>query len=135
MQLNFVTVDVFTDRRFGGNPLAVVLDGRGLATQQMQSIAAEFNTLKLAPNTHLYTSNEVIDDFPGRVFKIGDFVKPDKKLRTSFIAGHANILLRNYPISVEELKKKTGLKEGGEHYLIGCGGVKEKWMFTATRIR
>jgi trans-2,3-dihydro-3-hydroxyanthranilate isomerase len=43
MRLNFITVDVFTDRRFGGNPLAVVLNGRGLATQQMQSIATEFN--------------------------------------------------------------------------------------------
>jgi trans-2,3-dihydro-3-hydroxyanthranilate isomerase len=43
MQLNFVTVDVFTDRQFGGNPLAVVLDGERLTSQQMQSIAAEFN--------------------------------------------------------------------------------------------
>ena len=43
MQLNFITVDVFTDQRFGGNPLAVVLNGHGLTTEQMQSIAAEFN--------------------------------------------------------------------------------------------
>ena len=43
MQLDFRTVDVFTDRRFGGNPLAVVTDARGLTTEQMQSIAAEFN--------------------------------------------------------------------------------------------
>ncbi|MGA8626613.1 MAG: PhzF family phenazine biosynthesis protein, partial [Pseudolabrys sp.] len=43
MHLNFVTVDVFTDRRFGGNPVAVVLNGDGLTTEQMQSIAAEFN--------------------------------------------------------------------------------------------
>lgn len=43
MQVQFVTVDVFTDRQFGGNPLAVVLDGQGLATAQMQAIASEFN--------------------------------------------------------------------------------------------
>jgi len=43
MQLEFITVDVFTERRFGGNPLAVIPDGRGLTTAQMQSIAAEFN--------------------------------------------------------------------------------------------
>jgi trans-2,3-dihydro-3-hydroxyanthranilate isomerase len=43
MRLDFMTVDVFTDRRFGGNPLAVVLDGRALTTEQMQSVAAEFN--------------------------------------------------------------------------------------------
>ena len=39
----FVTVDVFTDRRFGGNPLAVFPDARGLTDEQMQSLAAEFN--------------------------------------------------------------------------------------------
>jgi len=43
MQRDFVTVDVFTDRRFGGSPLAVLPDGRGLTSAQMQAIAAEFN--------------------------------------------------------------------------------------------
>lgn len=40
---DFVTVDVFTDRRFGGNPLAVVPDAGGLTDAQMQAVAAEFN--------------------------------------------------------------------------------------------
>ncbi|GAA0569738.1 PhzF family phenazine biosynthesis protein [Craurococcus roseus] len=39
----FVTVDVFTDRRFGGNPLAVFPDARGLSGADMQALAAEFN--------------------------------------------------------------------------------------------
>ena len=39
----FETVDVFTDRRFGGNPLAVFLDARGLTSAEMQALAAEFN--------------------------------------------------------------------------------------------
>lgn len=39
----FVTVDVFTDRRFGGNPLAVFPDAGGLTDAEMQSLAAEFN--------------------------------------------------------------------------------------------
>ena len=39
----FVTLDVFTDVRFGGNPLAVFTDARGLSDQQMQSLAAEMN--------------------------------------------------------------------------------------------
>ena len=43
MQRRYITVDVFTDRAFGGNPLAVVLDSGGLSTAQMQSIASEFN--------------------------------------------------------------------------------------------
>jgi trans-2,3-dihydro-3-hydroxyanthranilate isomerase len=51
----YVTVDVFTDRIFGGNPLAVVLDAQALTAAQMQSIAAEFNysetTFVLPPST------------------------------------------------------------------------------------
>jgi trans-2,3-dihydro-3-hydroxyanthranilate isomerase len=43
VQRRYVTVDVFTAKAFGGNPLAVVLDAEGLDTSQMQSIAAEFN--------------------------------------------------------------------------------------------
>src|SRR6516225_4481186 len=39
----FVTVDVFTDRRFGGNPLAVFPDARGLGDGDMQALASEFN--------------------------------------------------------------------------------------------
>lgn len=43
MKLKYVTCDVFTDQRFGGNPLAVVYEADGLDTVQMQRIAAEFN--------------------------------------------------------------------------------------------
>ena len=43
MQLTFHTLDVFTNRRFGGNPLAVVLDADHLSTEQMQTITREFN--------------------------------------------------------------------------------------------
>jgi trans-2,3-dihydro-3-hydroxyanthranilate isomerase len=43
LKRRYVTVDVFTNQVFGGNPLAVVLDAQGLSTAQMQSIATEFN--------------------------------------------------------------------------------------------
>ena len=48
MQRRYITVDVFTDRAFGGNPLAVVLDAEGLSTAQMQAIAREFNLSETA---------------------------------------------------------------------------------------
>jgi trans-2,3-dihydro-3-hydroxyanthranilate isomerase len=60
MKLEFTTVDVFTDRKFGGNPLAVVTDARGLSTEQMQAIAAEFNlaetTFVLPPKDPAHTA-------------------------------------------------------------------------------
>ncbi len=43
MRLKFHILDVFTDRRFGGNPLAVVLDAQGSTGEQMQMLAREFN--------------------------------------------------------------------------------------------
>jgi trans-2,3-dihydro-3-hydroxyanthranilate isomerase len=43
MSYPFHTADVFTDRLYGGNPLAVVPDARGLSDEQMQAIAHEFN--------------------------------------------------------------------------------------------
>ena len=61
MKRRYVTVDVFTDRPFGGNPLAVVLDAEGLSSSQMQSIAAEFNfaetTFVLPPRDPANTAN------------------------------------------------------------------------------
>jgi trans-2,3-dihydro-3-hydroxyanthranilate isomerase len=60
MQLEFVTVDVFTDRRFGGNPLAVLPQAAGLSTEQMQAIANEFNlsetTFVLPPKDPSHTA-------------------------------------------------------------------------------
>ena len=60
MQVPFTTVDVFTDRKFGGNPLAVVTDARGLTGEQMQAIAAEFNlaetTFVLPPEAPEHTA-------------------------------------------------------------------------------
>ncbi|MFZ2006242.1 MAG: PhzF family phenazine biosynthesis protein [Stellaceae bacterium] len=60
MQYEFVTVDVFTDRRFGGNPLAVFPNAAGLTTEQMQAIANEFNlsetTFVLPPKDPAHTA-------------------------------------------------------------------------------
>jgi trans-2,3-dihydro-3-hydroxyanthranilate isomerase len=60
MKRQFQTVDVFTDRKFGGNPLAVFPDAQGLSTEQMQSIAAEFNyaetTFVLPPRDPKHTA-------------------------------------------------------------------------------
>jgi trans-2,3-dihydro-3-hydroxyanthranilate isomerase len=60
MKRRYVTADVFTDRMFGGNPLAVVLDAEGLSTPQMQAIALEFNysetTFVLPPDNPAHTA-------------------------------------------------------------------------------
>jgi trans-2,3-dihydro-3-hydroxyanthranilate isomerase len=65
MQIDFVTVDVFTTTKFGGNPLAVVLDARGLASAQMQAIAAEFN---LAETTFVLPPQDPANTAQVRIF-------------------------------------------------------------------
>ncbi len=108
---------------------------RILKSGAFKTIAARFDIHKLHPNTHLYTSDQVIANFPGKVFQIESSVKSDAKELMNFFEGSkANILTRNYPLSVDALRKKTRLKEGGKKFLIGCSGVKKKFLLVATKL-
>lgn len=99
-------------------------------------LTKEFGLKKLHVNTHLYTSSNLYPDFPGRIFNVITLVKPEPKaLRAIFTEGKANVITRNYPLSVDALKKKTGIKDGGDNYLIGCSTGKEKILIAATRIK
>ncbi len=65
MKVQFETVDVFTDRQFGGNPLAVIHDARGLSDAQMQAIANEFN---LAETTFVLPPDDPANTARVRIF-------------------------------------------------------------------
>jgi trans-2,3-dihydro-3-hydroxyanthranilate isomerase len=65
MKVQFKTVDVFTDRQFGGNPLAVISDARGLSDAQMQAIANEFN---LAETTFVLPPDDPANTARVRIF-------------------------------------------------------------------
>jgi 16S rRNA G966 N2-methylase RsmD len=100
-----------------------------------KSVAQKLNLKKLHPSTHLYTSSKINHDFPGRIFKIIAEVKPDpKSLRQWFPDQKANVTTRNYPLTVAEVKKKTGLKDGGEKYLFGFTGRKQKYLLAVERL-
>src|SRR3954451_25207017 len=79
MQRRYVTVDVFTDRPFGGNPLAVVLDAGGLSTAQMQAIATEFN---YSETTFVLPPADPAHDAQVRIFTVN---------REIPFAGHPNV--------------------------------------------
>lgn len=106
-----------------------------LKSGAFKTIASVFNVYKIHPNTHLYTSDDFIADFPGRIFYIEAFLKSDvKMMKNVFDSGKANIFVRNYPLSVKEIRKKTGLKEGGDKFLIGCSGLKKKFLLAGARL-
>lgn len=74
---------------------------------------------KLHPNSHLYTSDTFVDTFPGRKFiveKSMGFSKRDIKEIQSI--GKANITVRNFPETVQTLRKKLKLADGGDTYLF-----------------
>jgi trans-2,3-dihydro-3-hydroxyanthranilate isomerase len=79
MQRRYITVDVFTNRAFGGNPLAVVLDAQGLTTAQMQAIATEFN---YSETTFVQPPRETGHDAQVRIFTVRSEIP---------FAGHPNV--------------------------------------------
>jgi 16S rRNA G966 N2-methylase RsmD len=83
-----------------------------------KSIASKYKLYKLHQHSHLYTSDHLVSDFPGRSFKVKELVNPDKKLLAKHISGKANLACRNFPQKVDVLKKKLKLKDGGDDYIF-----------------
>lgn len=85
-----------------------------------RTVAAHYGLQKLHPHSHLYTANEPCTAFPGRAFRVVEtfgFSKADlKRLRN--VCTQANLTVRNFPASVEALRKKLKLREGGTHYIF-----------------
>ncbi|MFZ9236758.1 MAG: THUMP-like domain-containing protein [Algoriphagus sp.] len=91
----------------------------------------QFGLNKLEKNSHLYTCGSFTTGIPGRVFEVLQEISPKKQeIKALFPSGKANVICRNYVTGAEELKKKLGLKDGGEDFLIGTQtttGVKLYW--------
>lgn len=84
-------------------------------------ISEKFKLKKLHPNTHFYTSNQKITDFPGRILEMEVIDAKQIVKKSQF-----NIISKNYPLKPEEIKKKYNLKDGGENYLIFTQSKKGK---------
>jgi len=101
--------------RYLYEPNASILKAGGF-----KSVAKQFDIQKLHINSHLYTSDNLITAFPGRVFEVKGWFTPNKKNIKSFLSNtkKANISVRNFPMPVAVIRQKTGLKEGGGTYLF-----------------
>ena len=82
-----------------------------------KSIASKYELYKLHKHSHLYTSQKLISEFPGRSFKVKEVLNPDKKSLTK-LPKKANIACRNYPHKVDVLKKKLKINDGGNDYIF-----------------
>jgi hypothetical protein len=98
-------------KKYVFEPNAAIMKSGGF-----DEIAIQFGLEKLHQHSHLYTSNEAID-FPGRVFEIKNSFEYNKANMKSFLENtKSNITTRNFPETVENIRKKWKIKDGGNLY-------------------
>src|SRR6185295_1050844 len=144
---SFVTVDVFTDRRFGGNPLAVFPDAQGLSDADMQSLAAEFN---LSETTFVLPPADPINTARVRIFNrsaempfaghpnvgtgwvlAGRGRAKDGALRFEEIAGLVEIKVELDGVTIAAPQPLSLGAEMPADLLAGCVGLKASEIITA----
>ena len=91
-------------------------------------VAQRYGLCKMAPNTHLYLSKELVEDFPGRVWQIIESNMKDAKNT------QASILTRNYPLTPEQLRKKLKIKDSDTLTIIGARIGDKPTLLLAKRV-
>lgn len=82
-----------------------------------KNIAVHYGVKKLHPHTHLYTSENPVEGFPGKRHEILDIVSP----KSGFAGFHkAEIALRNFPGTEKDLRKRLKLSDGGDRRIYAC---------------
>ena len=85
-----------------------------------KSVAQQYGLEKLHVSSHLNTSDTSVAGFPGRTFRVEKVLPFSNKVCKSITQEilQANITVRNFPMSVDDLRKKTKIQEGGDVYLF-----------------
>lgn len=97
-------------------------------------LSQRFDLDKLHPNTHLYTSEDQRKDFPGRSFEVIELYEYND-FKKNKINWNANVVSRNFPLKVEELRKKHKIGESRFEFLFFCRAIDEKlYVIHANRL-
>lgn len=106
-----------------------------LKSGSFNAISAYYNIDKLHLHSHLYTSDEKIN-FAGRTFKIDKIIPFQKKeLKEEILNSKMNVTTRNFPLKVEEIKKKYKIKDGGTIYAFFTTSIEnQKIVLICTKI-
>ena len=85
-----------------------------------KTMAKTYCVEKLHQHSHLYTSAELNNDFPGRRFEVKEVITFDKKSAKALFKSlpKANLTTRNFPLTVSELRTQYKIKDGGETYIF-----------------
>jgi hypothetical protein len=107
-------VKISSPQQYLYEPNAAILKAGGF-----RFVAQHFDLQKIAPHSHLYTSMDLVKDFQGRTFQIESVCKLDKKEILQILSENkANISIRNFPLTVKQIREKLKIHEGGNTYLF-----------------
>ena len=83
-------------------------------------LTKRYNVFKLHKNSNLYTSEQLLSDFPGRIFEVEDWANYNKKVKQTLLLDvkKASIAVRNFPITVAELRKALKISDGDAIFLF-----------------
>ncbi len=98
-------------------------------------LTERFKVLKLHKNSNLYTSDQLVPDFPGRIFEVEGWAAYHKKIKQELLADvdKASIAVRNFPLTVAELRKALKIGDGDEVYLFATTLRGEKKVIIRTK--
>lgn len=107
--------------KFGRVKKYLYQPGSAILKAELQNrYALHLGLEKLHTNTQLYTSDNILENFVGRVFLVKESMRLNKKeIKRALPLMKANVITKNFPLSPHELIQKYKLKEGGDKYLIG----------------
>ncbi len=97
-------------------------------------LESRFGIKQIASNSHLFIGGEDVKGFPGRVFNILCITTMNKKELKKALDGidRANISVRNFPLSPEQLRKRLKIKDGGDIYLFATTTDEEEHVIYVT---
>ena len=98
-------------------------------------LTERFEVLKLHKNSNLYTSDQLVPDFPGRIFEVEGWAAYHKKIKQELLVDvdKASIAVRNFPLTVAELRKALKIGDGDEVYLFATTLRGEKKVVIRTK--
>lgn len=102
-------------------------------------LRARYPVRQVAANSHLFVSTDEIGDFPGRRFQILAISSGNERKLKPFFSKNftslksANIAVRNYPLSVDQLRKKLKLKDGGDTYIFATTDAARRHLLFVCR--
>lgn len=98
-------------------------------------LAAAYGVSPVSRNSHLFLSDEPVEDFPGRSFVVERVTTMNKgELRKALVGVEkANIATRNFPLSVAELRKRLKIKDGGDVYIFATTTAEGEHLLLISR--